>query len=57
MYLDVHPDLGGPCLFEQRTEEGGRERGGRVVHGMKHVDIEIRLATSVRSRNETDGGH
>lgn len=26
--------------------------GGKLVRGMKHVDIEIRLTTDVRSRND-----
>lgn len=40
-------------LVNGHSSEGQGERGGggeRLVHGMKHVDIEIRLTTGVRSR-------
>ena len=33
-----------------RTKDEGQEE--RLVHGMKHVDIEIWLTTGVRSRND-----
>ena len=39
-------------LGNGHSSEGQEER---LVHGMKHVDIEIWLTTGVRSRN--DGGY
>jgi len=42
-------------LRQERERE--RETDGEVVHGMKHVDIEIRSTTSVRQSATTCSDH